>query len=292
MWLKLYNWILSGNLFSRTNGTKEDTYMLATGRAGQKRLNLIDDAYGHFSRSLLESLRPSLPKNAQILTVGCGTGTMECPMAQYWPGARITAVDSSPAQLEIARKNAFELRLTNINFIEDDAKNLLYTNCYDLVYARFLLMHVQDPLSILKCMEQAAKPGALIICEELSSSSYYCEPYNKFYAEAFQLIQGVAKKMRVDYDIGAKLPGLMANLGLTSIQRDRQKPDRSNLNVKKQLVMAIAEAKPKLLAKNFDEQALDALLAELEAFANQDTSRMSMSDLFQVVGRKPLSNPH
>lgn len=295
MLLKLYNWSLVGcllifsNLLSPANCAEKaaDTYLLATGRAGETRLALIDEAYGHFSRSLLESLHSSLPENAQILSIGCGTGTIECQMAQYWPNAYIKAIDSSQAQIDISRDKAASLGLKKITFIFQDANDLIYENSFDLVYARLLLIHVQDPVSVLKRMERAAKPGALIICEEISSSSFHCEPPNEFYAKAFQLTQEIAQEKKVDYDIGVKLPGYMADLGLTLVRFSRQEPDRANLNVKKQLFLSLTEAKPKLPA-NFDGQSLDTLLGELEKFADQDNSRISMSDLFQVVGRKTV----
>ena len=298
--LKLFNWSLVGcflilsNFLSQANCCEEEKatspYMLATGCAGQDRLEKIEEAYGHFSQSLLNSL-PLIPKDGKILSVGCGTGTRECRMAQYWPHAHIKAIDNSEAQLMIARERASKLGLENIDFSVGDANNLPTTDGYDLVYARFLLTHVQNPGAVLKEMIRVAKPGALIVCEELSSSSHFCEPNNKYFEEASQLTQRIANKMRVDYDIGAKLRVLMQEQGLITTFYQHQ-PDRSNINVKMQLPLAISEAKPKLINAGIDEKLLDDLLKGMEEFATQEDSRASMSDLFQVVGCKPSINPH
>lgn len=262
--------------------------MLATGSAGQERLDRIEECYGHFNQSLLEAI-PPLPENAQILSIGCGTGTRECKMAIYWPHAHITALDNSEDQLMLARERAFKLNLTNIDFVVGDAYSLPDINRHDLVYARFLLMHMRDPSSIIKGMVRTAKLGGLVICEELSSSSFFCEPDNQFYKQAFDLSQDVAQKMGVDYDIGKKLSVLMAEHGLTSVKLNQLQPDRSNSNAKLQLYFGIAEAKPRLTSVGYEEEALNSLLANMLEFANEENSRISMSDLFQAVGYKPLS---
>jgi release factor glutamine methyltransferase len=46
-----------------------------------------------------------------VLDVGTGTGAIALAIADEHPGARVTAVDSSPAALELARENARRLGL-------------------------------------------------------------------------------------------------------------------------------------------------------------------------------------
>ncbi len=276
MLLRLYNLrfmgclLLLSNFFNQANCCEEaqtaSSYMLATGHTGKERLDKIHEAYG--SLSPLESF-PPLPEHAKILSVGCGTGVRECQMAQCWPHMHITAVDNSEDQLTVARERASDLWLTNIDFILGDANNLSYIKGYDLVYARLLLIHVKNPELVLKGIVSAAKPGAPIICEEISSSSFFYEPYNKFYEQALQLTQEVAHKMGVDYDIGIKLKVIMESLGCKNVTLHQYQPDRTDENVKMQLQLALTEAKPKLILAGFDEQRLDVLLQGLDEFAKE-----------------------
>jgi ubiquinone/menaquinone biosynthesis C-methylase UbiE len=296
MFLKLSNWSWVGclliliNSFNQANCCEDkdnSSYLLATGSAGQERLDRIEECYGHFSQSLLESL-PPLPEDAKFLCIGFGTAAREIRMAQYWPNAHITAVDYSEANVELARKKVQELEITNIQFVHSDANDLPFkADSFHLVHCRLLLMHLRDPRSVLQAMVSTAKSGGVIICEELSSSSIFYKPYNRFYKQAHDLILAVEEKLRVDYDIGKKLSNLMTQVGLTSVKLNQQQPDRSNLNTKLQLYFALNESKPKLVLAGYDEKELNDLLAGLFEFANQENATMSMSDLFQSIGYKP-----
>jgi release factor glutamine methyltransferase len=50
-------------------------------------------------------------REPRVLDVGTGTGAIALAIADEHPGARVTAVDSSPAALELARENARRLGL-------------------------------------------------------------------------------------------------------------------------------------------------------------------------------------
>jgi release factor glutamine methyltransferase len=57
----------------------------------------------------------------EIADVGTGSGILAVCAAKYVPGARVTAIDLSPAALEIARRNARDLQTADaIEFLEGD----------------------------------------------------------------------------------------------------------------------------------------------------------------------------
>jgi release factor glutamine methyltransferase len=61
------------------------------------------------------------PPQLRILDVGTGTGAIALALASNLPTAQITACDISPAALDIARKNAAKLHLTErITFVESN----------------------------------------------------------------------------------------------------------------------------------------------------------------------------
>lgn len=274
----------AGNVLPEENNKSATTYLLGTGTSGEERLDQMEEAFGSFSQSLLNYL--NLPKHPKILSVGCGTGTREIQMAKYWPDARILAIDNSKEQIELAKKRAANFGLKNIEFVEMDAEALSQENQFDLVYARFLLTHLKDPRAILNKMIRASKLGGLIACGETSSSSFYCEPDDKSHRKALQIAEEVGKIIGVDYDIGAKLKDMMTEQGLKIIVEKRDRPDSSNPKVKELFWSTFKEAKPKLLLANFKTQELDDCLNGMKNFAAQEKSKISMTDFFQVVGRK------
>lgn len=103
-----------------------------------------------------------------ILEVGVGTGKN---FPHYPKGARITAIDFSPAMLKQAerckiRKNvAVDLELM-------DVQSLCYAdNSFDTVIASFVFCSVPSPLKGLKELYRVCKPGGQVILLEHVLSS-------------------------------------------------------------------------------------------------------------------------
>lgn len=266
------------------NKKSESSYMLATGASGKERLEIMEKVYGPFNQSLFNKL--DLPNNPKILIVGCGTGLREIEMAQQFPNMHITATDSCKEQFALAEQRAEELGLPNLEFKEMNAKALSPKSHFDAVCARFLLMHVQNPDDTIAEMASTVKLGGLVVCEETSSSSFHCNPEDESHKKALEIVKEVGKIKGVDYDIGVKLKGKMTGLGLNILIDNRHGPDSSDQNVKELFFLTFKEAKPKLLALNFNEQELDKYLNGMKNWACNEKSRISMTDIFQVVGRR------
>ncbi|HMF27338.1 MAG TPA: methyltransferase domain-containing protein, partial [Candidatus Cybelea sp.] len=71
-----------------------------------------------------------------VLDVGTGTGVAAITAAQL--GARVKALDLTPALLEAAVENAGIAGLTNVEFVEGDAERLPYEDrSFDVVLSQF-----------------------------------------------------------------------------------------------------------------------------------------------------------
>ena len=67
-----------------------------------------------------------------VLDVGTGTGAIALAVADECPGARVTAIDVSPAALELARENVARTGI-EVQLLQHDARTGLPGGPYDLV---------------------------------------------------------------------------------------------------------------------------------------------------------------
>lgn len=86
----------------------------------------------HLVEAALERLRP-VPA-PRIVDIGTGSGCIAVALAHALPQAQVTALDSSVAALEIARKNAQRNGVAaRIRFLESDLLHAVQDECFDAV---------------------------------------------------------------------------------------------------------------------------------------------------------------
>ena len=107
----------------------------------------------------LDKVRGLLTPDAEVLEIGCGTGTTALKLADT--GARITATDFSPKMIEIARAKP---QAPNVAFkvatVDDPA---FAPESFDAVMAYSLLHLVDDLPGTLARARALLKPGGLLI---------------------------------------------------------------------------------------------------------------------------------
>lgn len=101
--------------------------------------------------------------DAAILEIGCGPGYF-LEVLRERGYRRLTGVDLSPADLEIARS---VLRLEDVH-LEDAATFLKrHQQRFDVIVAKAILEHVEkgDVFELLECIHDALRPGGRVVIE-------------------------------------------------------------------------------------------------------------------------------
>lgn len=115
-----------------------------------------------------------------VLDVGCGTGVAALTAARA--GAKVRALDLSPALLEHGRKHA-ALAGVEIEFTEGDAEALPYENSsFDVVISQFGHMFAPRPDVTIAEMLRVLKPGGTI--------AFSTWPPEHFVGQMFALVGG------------------------------------------------------------------------------------------------------
>ncbi|MDD0977205.1 metalloregulator ArsR/SmtB family transcription factor [Pseudomonas fontis] len=114
--------------------------------------------------SLLDKL--SFDSQASALEVGPGDGEFLPDLAGRF--AQVTALDNSPAMLELARQVCQRERLANVTLQLADALSATETQA-DCVVLNMVLHHFSEPATALGQLAERVKPGGSLLVTELCS---------------------------------------------------------------------------------------------------------------------------
>jgi SAM-dependent methyltransferase len=140
-------------------------YALATGEAAAYRLRILHGLYGPGSRRVL--LEAGVRRGMRVADVGCGVGLVTALLAELvGPEGHVVGLDASAAQLAQARER-MPAGGTSVRFVEARATDTgLPPASFDLVYCRFLLLHLPEPERALCEMGALLKPNGILVCED------------------------------------------------------------------------------------------------------------------------------
>ena len=149
------------------HSTHAGQYALATGERAVHRLKILQGVYGAATRSLL--LKAGVLPGMRVADFGCGAGTVTRLLSTLvGANGRVIGIDFSADQVEQARQiSAQSDGLRNIAFLQGDATaSGLPRACFDLVYCRFLLLHLPNPEAAMREMAAVLKPDGILVCED------------------------------------------------------------------------------------------------------------------------------
>ena len=138
-------------------------YSLATGAAAVRRLHVLHNIYSPAGRRVL--IQAGLTQGMKVADFGCGVGVVSRMLAEMvGPSGSVTGIDVNGAQVEQARQLCMNEGLRNTRFVEASAYSTgLERGTFDLVYCRFLLLHLTDPTACLREMRELLRPGGILV---------------------------------------------------------------------------------------------------------------------------------
>lgn len=230
---------------------KKSSYALGTGKKAAERLDLQDKFLAALTRRQLE--KAGLSPGQTVYELGSGSGVVTEVLAEgVGVTGHVRAVDNSEKQLDIAKKKLSLKGLNNVTFVRGDAQSLegLPTEDADLVYIRFLLLHVQNPKAVIEGAKKLLKPGGVLVLQEpIMSSSIY-----KNLPGYIEKLAAVAAHKHVDYDIGNRLASLCQEAGF-SCTVEEHRPVLTPLQAKAVHLMGIAEWKDEAIKDGILQQS-------------------------------------
>jgi SAM-dependent methyltransferase len=265
-------------------------YVLATGEAADYRLCLLHDLYGPGTRRLL--LDAGLRRGMRVADLGCGVGMVTALLAELvGPEGHVVGIDASAAQLAQARER-LSTGGADTRFVEASATDAgLPPGSFDLVYCRFLLIHLTEPERALREMRALLRPGGVLVCEDGDLTSSGSEPPSAL--GAFSELWGRLGPARgVDYTLGRRLFHMVLDAGFPEPEVTFNQPVAARGETKRLLELSVAEAGPAFVdAGLITAEELVRTLAEMRRLNADGTVLAVMPRMTQVWARKPTPRP-
>jgi SAM-dependent methyltransferase len=117
-------------------------------------------------------------RGMRVLDLGSGMGDSALLAARLTaPEGSVVAVERSPDTVAAARERLESLGASAVRYIEADATDLPQLDGrFDAVVTRLLIMHVPDPVAVLRAAAALVRPGGLVLSMEYDLEAWVQVP--------------------------------------------------------------------------------------------------------------------
>ncbi len=206
------------------------------------------------------------------------------------PAGHVTGIDLSADQLAEGRALCQSHGIGNVTFLETSATATgLPRNSFDLVYCRFLLLHLTDPMAALREMYDVLKPGGIIVVEDgnLMTAGSHPPSALQHFADLFYRL-GPARGL--NYGLADNLYHLVEAAGFPEPHIEIHQPAFSRGDNRLLLKLSVEEIGPACVSAGLlTTEELLQVLADMDRDTNNPQILALLVRMSQVWARKPAS---
>jgi SAM-dependent methyltransferase len=264
-------------------------YVIEGGRPGRERLRLLSTVLAPTTNHFLD--RVGITAGMRCLDVGCGGGDVTRELARRaGPSGLVVGLDFDQQVLALAREDADAEGLANIAFRQLDAQGLHDAAEFDVVYARFLLTHLPDWRRGLRRMIAALRPGGWLAIEDIDFTGHFCHPECPAFRRYVVLYQEAVMRHGADPNIGPKLAEALIDEGVMDVSVEVVQPVFLSGAGKRIAAVTMERIAARVIEADLGTAAEVAqIIIELEEFARDPRTLLSLPRIFQVSGRSGAS---
>jgi hypothetical protein len=176
----------------------------------------------------------------------------------------------------------------DVEFRSGSARDLEERSAYDFVFGRFLLTHLPEPEPALQGMVQAARPGGIVVVEDIQFTGHFSYPACPAFDRYVTLYQDVVRHKGGDPNIGPRLLGMFLDAGLADVKLEVIQPSYRNGPGKRIASVTMEHIRESVVGAGFASDAeITGIVDELDRFAGDPRTMMSLPRIFQVWGKRP-----
>ncbi|MCI0385686.1 class I SAM-dependent methyltransferase [Streptomyces sp. CNQ085] len=243
------------------------------------RLSGLAETFDPASRSVLLSL--GLDSTWECLDVGAGTGTLSSWLAGMATGpGRVCAVDRDVRFLR-------RLPAKGLEIVEADITDPAFDpGRFDLVHARFVLMHLRRRDELLPRLASWVKPGGSLVLSDSLAVGGETSPHAPYRQTVRSLWRMLANTIGTDRHYAARYPQALTDIGLVEIGTDMHLPVVGlDAGFSRFLDLTLRQSRDNLLAGGLRPEVFDAALEHL----GRPLARELFFAMVTAWGRKPVT---
>lgn len=202
------------------------------------------------------------------------------------PGGKIVATDIDAKKLELARAEASEQGLVNIDFRMANLMEDGLDGEYDLVHAPFLLTHLPSPAEALDRIRRALRPNGIVVIEDIDFKGYFCYPDSPALWRYVELYTETVRRKGGDANIGPRLPSLLMAAGFSDVEANVVQPSGTSGEVKLVTPLTMENIADSAVQEDLiASDEVSQLVAELYEYANSPGTIGCLPRVVQTWGR-------
>ena len=233
----------------------------------------------------------------RVLDVGSGMGDVALLLGRLVsPHGAVVGIDRDAHSLERARRRALEAGMSHVRFVEAELAEFSTDERFDAVVGRYVLQFLPDPVSVLRSVSSAVKPGGIIAFQENSFAPFVAlSAHLPLWSSCVNLLHETAKYHGVNVEMGPGLHRAYQEAGLPIPQMRLwmelgYEPEYTSL-----LSDAITGVLPQIKRAGFSTDALGDIETLQERLHEEVTRSNTVVPWIALGGawcRKPPTNSH
>jgi SAM-dependent methyltransferase len=196
---------------AKAMGDSDSGYQFASGDE-LTRLEVQGRALGPATRMIfaVAGIQPGM----RVLDLGCGVGDTAFVAADLvGPDGHVVGVDRWPEALALARLRAGQAGLAHVQFVEGDIHDPAPGGPFDAIVGRLVLMHLPDPVIVLRKQATVLRAGGLVVPVEHDIHTTRSLPSTPLVSQAVAWLTEAFATSGIS-SIGPRLWGVLRDAGL------------------------------------------------------------------------------
>ncbi len=196
-----------------------ETYLLGQTPAAIRRLRTMGLLHNPQTRRVFEEA--GITPGMRVLDVGCGPGEVSLIAAELvGETGSVLGVDASAEAIQAAQARVRAAGFTNISFTMGDVLSLELDQDFDAIVGRFILMHLAEPVAVLRRLKRYLCPGGVMVFQEYDLSGYLegSYPPSPLWEQSRRLCIEPFQRAGGNVKMGMQLYGAFLQAGLPAPQ--------------------------------------------------------------------------